>query len=430
MVPKARALAAGLGLVALLAVALMGGAVRSEAAAPVEIQFWHAMSRGRGELLEKLVQRFNSQNPDIVVKAQFVGAANSRLGNDYNALYSRILEHIARGTPPDICQVYENWTTQLIDIKAVVPVDSFFRGPHGMSQAELADFVPVFREANVFDSGRVWTLPFNKSIYVLYYNKRILGELGLKAPETWAEFRETSRTITQRKGIPALVFLPNVDIFGHYLYAHGGQFIERDKASFAGSAGVDDLRFWVDAVHTDRSARPAFDAEDAFKRGESAFYIETTSRIGGFRRTEGLDFGVSMLPTGSTRAYQFAGTNLAIFARSSPEKQQAAWRFMKFLTSPEVTTEWAIGTGYLPVRTSAINGKTWQEYIKKNPEYGVGIKALQFAVVQPRVSAWESIRGILDDAMFEALSRKYTPDDAIQRAASLSNDLLDALQGR
>jgi multiple sugar transport system substrate-binding protein len=433
MVPKVRlATAMALALV-LTALTLVWGSGRSEAKSPVEIEFWHAMSRSRGELLESLVQRFNRANPDVVVKSRFVGSANPRLGNDYNALYGKILEHLARGTPPDISQVYENWTTQLVEINALTPMDQFLSGPDGMSQKDLNDFVPIFREANIFPTAqgnKLYTLPFNKSIYVLYYNRAIFRELGLAPPETWEDLRHAARTIKKAKGIPGLGFLPSVDIFGHYLYAHGGQFIQSDQAAFGGQRGIEDLKFWVDMVHTDGSAQPSTDAQDQFQKGQTGMYIETTSRIGGFQRAKALDFGVVMLPRGTTRAYQFAGTNLAIFSQSTPEEQKAAWRFSKFLTSPEITTEWAIGTGYLPVRESAIRGRKYQDYIRANPQYSVGIEALKYATVQPRVSAWESIRGILDDAMFEALSRKYTSEDAIQKAVSLSNDLLSYLQGK
>jgi multiple sugar transport system substrate-binding protein len=321
----------------------------------------------------------------------------------------------------------------LIEINALTPVDRFLAGPDGMDRKGLDDFVTVFRESNTFptpEGSRLYTLPFNKSIYVLYYNRAIFNELGLKPPETWDDLRKAARTITTAKGIPGLGFLPSVDIFGHYLYAHGGQYIQGDRAAFGGQAGIADLKFWVDMVHVDRSAQPSTDAQDQFEQGKTGMYIETTSRIGGFRRAKGLSFGVVMLPSGTTRAYQFAGTNLAIFSHSSPEKQKAAWKFIKFLTSPEITTEWAIGTGYLPVRQSAIKSPKYQEYIRANPEYSVGIEALKYATSQPRVAAWESIRGILDDAMFEALSRKYTSEDAIQKAVSLSNDLLAYLQGK
>ena len=433
MVPKVRLATVTAVALLLTALALVWGAGRSEAGSPVEIQFWHAMSRSRGEALEALVQRFNSENPGIVVKSRFVGAANPRLGNDYNALYGKILEHLARGTPPDVSQVYENWTTQLIEINALAPMDTFLQGPDGMDQKTLNDFVPVFRNANIFpgpEGNRLYTLPFNKSIYVLYYNKALFRALGLNPPQTWDELRSAAKAITAAKNIPGLAFLPSVDIFGHYLYAHGGQFIRDDRVAFGGQAGVEDLKFWVDMVHNDRSAQPTFDAMDLFEKGQAGMYIETTSRIGSFEKAQGLEFGVTLLPRGTTQAFCFAGTNLAIFSQSAPEKQKAAWKFVRFLTSPEITTDWAIKTGYLPVRQSAIQSAKYQDFVKTHPEYHVGIEALQYAVVQPRVSAWESIRGILDDAMFEALSRKYTSEDAVQKAVSLSNDLLSYLQGK
>lgn len=433
MIPKVRLLTAAAVTLLLAALVLVGGVEQSQAGTGVEIEFWHAMSRSRGEVLEGLVGRFNRENPGITVKARFVGAANPRLGNDYSALYGKLLEHLARGTPPDVAQVYENWTTQLIEINALTPVDQFLAGPGGLDARELDDFVTVFREANAFPAGgssRLYTLPFNKSIFVLYYNRALFNELGLKPPETWEDFRAAARTISERKGIPGLVFQPSVDMFGHYLYAHGGHYIQDNRASFGGETGVGDLDFWSQMVHSDRSARPAFDAMEQFEKGQSGMYIETTSRISSFEKAQGLDFGVTLLPRGTTRAYQFAGTNLALFSASSPEKQKAAWQFIRFLTSSEITAEWALGTGYLPVRKSAISSPRYQQFIQAHPEYAVGLQALQYAVVQPRVSAWESIRGILDDAMFEALSRKNTSGDALQRAVSLSNNLLSYLQGR
>ncbi len=48
-------------------------------------------------------------------------------------------------------------------------------------------------------------------------------------------------------------------------------------------------------------------------------------------------------------------------------KQMAVWEFMKFLTSKEATLKWAMETGYLPVRTSAYESDTYQDFMKKDP---------------------------------------------------------------
>lgn len=430
MVPKVRLLSVAIAVV-LTVLVLACGASQSVAGNPTEIEFWHAMSRSRCEKLNELVNRFNSKNPGIVVKAKFIGAANPKLGNDYNALYGKILEYLARGNPPDVSQVYENWTTQLIEIGALTPVQNFVGGADGLTAQQIKDFVPVFKDANTFPNANgkqvLYTLPFNKSIYVLYYNKDIFQRLGIAAPRTWQELRTAAKKVSET-GVTGLAFVPNVDIFGHYLYAHNGEYVTNDRVAFDTDTGVRDLEFWVELVHGDRSSLPTVDARNLFETGKAGMYIETTSRIGGFEKA-GLNFGVTAIPRGEKSAYQFAGTNLAIFSHSSPAKQAAAWKFMRYLTSTDVTTEWAIATGYLPVRESAINSPTYRQYIARHPEYSVGIDALDKAMVQPRVPAWESIRCILDDAMYEALSRKYQPKDAIHKAASLSNDLLTSITG-
>ena len=188
-------------------------------------------------------------------------------------------------------------------------------------------------------------------------------------------------------------------------------------------------------MHTDRSATPTFDARKMFNDGQAAMYIESTSNIGNFEKNPNLKFGVAPVPRGTTVNYQFAGTNLAIFnkntgnATADKGRQRAAWKFIRFMTSPEITTEFAMATGYLPVRKSAINGATYRSYVKEHPNYQVGINSLQHASVQPRVGCWETVRGILDDTLIEALGRKNTPEDALLRATSMANDMLVSSTG-
>ena len=48
------------------------------------------------------------------------------------------------------------------------------------------------------------------------------------------------------------------------------------------------------------------------------------------------------------------GTDIYMFSSASPEQRTAAYLYEKFLTSKDSQIEWAIGTGYIPVRKSAI----------------------------------------------------------------------------
>jgi ABC-type glycerol-3-phosphate transport system substrate-binding protein len=156
--------------------------------------------------------------------------------------------------------------------------------------------------------------------------------------------------------------------------------------------------------------------------------IYTTSRIWQMeqqkKKDSSFDYGIAILPVGRKRCYQFAGTNLAIFETKNKARKEAAWKFVKFLCSKESTIYWSCNTGYLPVRTSAINSEEYRNYISAHPDYQVGVEAVKYAKIQPKVTAWESVRGILDDAMYNALSQRETPRQALDDAAKKANMLL------
>jgi multiple sugar transport system substrate-binding protein len=395
------------------------------------ITFWHTLRGQKKEVFEELTKRFMKENPDIAVMDRAILSPDERMGNDYSALYSKLLESIVQKNTPDVAQVYENWTTQFIDINALVPADSF-TGKYGLTESDREDFFPIFLDANTFD-GRLWTIPFNKSTYVLYYNKKLFGKHGITVPRTWDELRAAARSLTERDGDQVtrygLVYTPSVDIFGHWLYSYGGNFIAGDKAAFCDATGIKSLEYWVQITNIDRTALPSFNAQDDFLKEKGAIFIDSTSRIGHLRRHCPFEFGIAPIPEGNTRSYQFAGTNLAIFNSSDRGKQEAAWRFVRFLSSTDVTAYWAASTGYLPVRQSALKDPAYQNFLKSNPDYRVGIASIQFARVQPKNAAWESIRGFINDAMYEAISQTSTPSQALEKAASYSNGLLKGIKG-
>lgn len=403
----------------------------SAAPEKVTISFWHAMGGDREAALREFLAEFERKNPGVRVEPHFVGSRNAQWGNDYNALYRGILESLASKTPPDVAMVYENWTTQLIDYGYLVPVQDYLGGSDGLSATEVNDFVPNFRQANIY-GGKLWTLPFNKSIYVLYYNVDRFKSAGVAVPKTWDDLRTAARKLTRPdRSSYGMILQPNVDALGHWLYAYRGDFVEGNQAVFNNKLGVAALKYWVDLVNTDRTVLPSFDPQKGFSDGKGAMYIYTTSAYAKLLKKGAFKVGVAPLPTapGMSPRVQFAGTNLAMF-RTRPDKQAASWKLVKFLSSSNVTARWALRTGYLPVRLSAVQGQAYRAYLSKHPEYrAAAVDTLKYARVQPKVSAWESIRGIIDDAMFEAISRRSSPQDALNRAVAISNDLIRKILG-
>ncbi len=397
------------------------------AAESVSIEFWHAMRGEKKDAITSLVNQFMKENPDVIVKEVGMVSPDRRAnGNDYTYLYTRMIQALAMQKQPDLAQVYENWTTQFVEISAITPVSHFDGTKYALSAADKNDFFPIFRDACSYNNV-MWSVPFNKSIYVMYYNEEMLKKAGIAPPKTWEQLRDAAAKLTVRNGDQVatygLSYVPSVDIMGHLLYSYGGDFISGSEASFGSKVGLDAMNYWVSLTNKDRTASPSFGAYDDFLKGKSAIYLDTTSRIGSLKESCKFKYGITTLPTGSSKVYQCAGTNLAIFSSAEPKKL-AAWRLAKFLTNKENTVKLSIATGYLPVRQSAYASPEYQSYLKDNQGYRIGVDALKYGVTQPRDSAWEAMRGFINDAMYAAISQTSQPEDALKKAVDYSNGLL------
>jgi ABC-type glycerol-3-phosphate transport system substrate-binding protein len=152
--------------------------------------------------------------------------------------------------------------------------------------------------------------------------------------------------------------------------------------------------------------------------GKCAMYVDTSSGISNLEGRISFDYSVAPCPSKTGGKILFAGTNLAIFSSSSQEKQKASWEFIKWLTNMENTAKWSMETGYLPVRNSAIESKNYQEFLAKNENYKTGINELTMATVAPIVPSWQSIRGIIDDTVFNTVVVKQDVKESLNTAAT------------
>lgn len=406
---------------ALLVAALI---VPTTAGGPVTITFWHGMSGVLQPAVNELTNDFNKLNPGIVVQAQYQGS--------YGALNQKLIAAVAAGNPPTITQAFGNWTDQLIRANAIVPIEKFFKGPDGLSEEELADILPALRRANTF-GGTMWTMPFNKSLYLLFYNADLFKQANLKVPQTWDEFVAAAKALTREEGGRitryGFVVRPTTDYFTTMMLTAGGDFLTPDgkQVAFNSEAGVQALQFLVDLVNTHKVAYvlPGF-ADADFGAGKVAMYFATNPGLGFAREAVAGRFqiGLAPLPFKKTRATILSGTDVAIMAKSTPEQQLAAWKYIKFLTGTNGTARWSLRTNYMPVRRSAIDSTLLQVYLRQNPEVRSGLDSLAFAKVEPAVAEWQEIRDIIQDAAEQAILGKKTPKQALDEAAVKANRLL------
>ncbi len=100
------------------------------------------------------------------------------------------------GQPPQLSVLFSTDVFTLMDEKAIVPIDEL-AGAEARSGSR--SFYPAFM-ANGQVDGKTWSIPFQRSTIVLYWNKDAFKEAGLdpeKAPATWDEMAEMGEEARQ-----------------------------------------------------------------------------------------------------------------------------------------------------------------------------------------------------------------------------------------
>ncbi len=408
-------------LVSLLLV--VGLVLPGSAAGPITVTFWHGMSGVLQDPVNELTRDFNALNPGISVSAQYQGT--------YAILNQKLIAAVAAGNPPTITQAFATWTDQLIRANAIVPIERFIHGPDGLSADELNDIVPVLRQANTFN-GVMWTMPFNKSLYILFYNVDLFKQNNLKVPLTWDELVTVAKALTKEEGGRVtrygFVVRPEPDQFTTMMLTNGGAFLRGPKeVAFNSPAGVEALQFLVDLVQKHKVAYILNDFATAdFGAGKVAMFVATNPGLSFAKDAAAgkFEIGVAPLPYKTTRATLISGTDVAISAKATPEQQAAAWKYIKFITGTTGTTRWSMRTFYMPVRRSARESTLMQVYLRSNPLHRAGLDSLGFAQTEPTMAEWIEIRDIIRDAVESALLGKATPKQALDDAAAKANRLL------
>ncbi len=387
--------------------------------------FWHAMGGPLGDVLQSIIDDFNKKVPG----PPLIGVS---MGN-YATLSQKLMGASAAGKPPGMAQVYESWTSELLDAGKIVPIEDYLHGEGGIPDSVVEDILPVFREDNQWD-GRFITFPFNKSVPVFFYNMDLFEERGIDHfPRTWEEFREVAKKLTfDRDGdgkidVWGTAFPVSTWMFACILHQKGGALIKDGKATFDSPEGIAALQFLVDLVHKDSVAyiTTGFRHQDDFAMGKVAMVWGTIVSFTFLKRTVKFRMGVAPLPHDKDSIVVISGTNVALFSGVPEEFRRRNFEFLKFFLRPENQIKWSVGTGYLPLRRKILDLPEMKEFYKELPGMEEAVKQVEHATFEPRTPAWFTGRRYLATEGLEPAMRGFaTPEESLKRAAKLVNQEL------
>ncbi|MCI4427913.1 MAG: ABC transporter substrate-binding protein [Burkholderiales bacterium] len=405
-------------------------------AQPVEVPFYFPVAVGGPitRLIDQYAADFNKENPTIKVAPIYAGS--------YQDTIVKALTAHKAGTPPVASVLLSTDTFTLIDEDAVVPIDNFIKTAD--DKAWIGSFYKAFL-LNGQIGGKTWGVPFQRSTIVLYWNKELFKEAGLdpnKAPATWAEMVDMATRLTKKDAAGKVtqygIQVPSSG-FPYWLFQG---FTTQNDVILANEAGnqvhyddpkvIEALQFWVD-LSRKQGVHPAGVVEwgttpKDFMEKKVAMIWTTTGNLTNIRSNAKFDFGVAMLPAGKKRGSPTGGGNFFIFKKATPAQQEAAFKFARWLTTPERAAQWGIDTGYVAVTPAAWDTPAMKKYAADFAPASVARDQLPHAVAELSTHDNQRVTKALNDGLQAALTGAKTPEQAMKDAQKEAERLLRSYQ--
>jgi len=412
--------------------ALLWAVVALPAWAATEIKFYYPVHL-TGPLVKEIeayVADFHKAHPGIRVEPVW--------GGNYWQNMQKTVAALQAGTPPDVAVHLAIDVVTLRDLDAVIPLDEFVQREGG--DKFLADFFPGF-VSDLKAEGRVWAIPFQRSTPILYYNKDLLRKAGLdpnKAPTTWDELLATAQKATVRDASGqatqwGLTIPDDPWLLMSFILQNGGRTHSADfkKVYLAEKPAVDALQFWADLANKHKVIprhRTFPESVQDFAAGKTAMLIHSTGNLRFIRDSAKFEWGTAFLPKNKRQAVAIGGAGFFIFKKAPREKQEAAWQFTKFMTSPEIQARWNIGSGYIATRKSSFDLPLMKEYTAKLPQALVARDQLPLALAEMSTHDNQKVREIFRTHFQEVLDEKYTPEEGMKKAQAEMEKVLAPFQ--
>ncbi|MEO8202504.1 MAG: ABC transporter substrate-binding protein [Betaproteobacteria bacterium] len=402
------------------------------AAQTTEVSFYYPVAVGGPitKLVDSMASDFEKENPGIKLKPIYSGT--------YQESIVKALTAMKSGEPPVLSVLLSTDMYTLIDEGAIV--DWTGLATSADDQAWLKSFYPAFME-NSQTGGKVWGVPFQRSTIVLYWNKEMFKEAGLdpnRAPENWKEMLQYAQKLTRRDSAGNVsqwgVQVPSSGfpywLFQGFTTPNNGMLMNKagTQTYFDNPAVIDALQFWVDLSRKHKVMPPGIiewgtTPKDFFER-KIAMMWTTTGNLTNVKNNAKFDFGVAMLPAAKRRGSPTGGGNFYLFKKSTPAQQQAALRFVKWITSPERAAQWGIETGYVAVRPQAWETVAMRKYAAGFAPAIVARDQLEFSVAELSTHENQRVTKALNDGLQAALTGTKKPDQAMKDAQREADRIL------
>lgn len=398
------------------------------------ISFWHSMGGVNGQAIDTLVQKFNDENEyGITVEAEYQGSYDDAL----NKLKSAQIGNMGA----DLVQVYEIGTRFMIESGWIVPMQSMVNADEydtSVLEPNLAAYYTI--------DDMLYSMPFNSSTPLMYYNKDMFDAAGItEIPDSLEAIAQIGDKLLDSGAQEVM----SLGIYGWFFeqfigkqgleYANNGN--GRTEAATAvafdeNGAAANILNEWknlYDLGYAPNVGKGGDAGLADFSAGKSAITLGSTASLKQILQdVDGkFEVGTAYFPKVKSTdegGVSIGGASLWALDNNDPKKLRATWEFVKFLISPESQAFWNAETGYFPVNVDAHDEDVFKENIAKYPQFETAIDQLHDSAPQyagALLSVFSEARAIVESEIESMLNGNEAVDEAVDSMASQINDAIE-----
>jgi ABC-type sugar transport system, periplasmic component len=318
---------------------------------PVTLNYWDfidpTQDNPRAQALKENLANFEAANPDIKINLSVVS-----LGD----MLSRLPQAAAAGTAPDVFKMFSPVVPQMAAAGAYTPLPA--------AASKVTDWLlPTSNLAG--PDGKQVAEPYEYRACVLYYNQKILDQIGAAVPTTYDQVVDVAGKAAAAgytgfgTGFSDTDNAAIIGTFFDCFMTQTGQELQKDgKYNFATAkgaefgdflAGLRDAKALGKNVVSDSYGSVA----DGLANGTVAMAVLGTERILTFSKTAP-DVKWASLPTASTGTDKGTTFGWTLGIGAGSKHVNAAWKFIEYMTGPNAGATMATG-GEVPTRASTYN---------------------------------------------------------------------------
>lgn len=308
---------------------------------------------------------------------------------------------------------------------------------------DMQDFPPAFREASTVGSedGTYYGMPLRGHAFTYFYRTDVYEELGLQPPETWEEFVEQGERINGQTDLyPTSMYYSrtagqNVFMWLDLLWGNGGDVFDEDyRPTFNDAEGVEATEMYIDFLREYEMTPEASktwdetEGQQALSQNRSATFLGW-SWIYSLLTSEDVDEGVrtnigfSTPPAWEGKEPVTYGYVWPVGILQDSQNQDAAWEYMKWLTSAKTEKQTLTGPEPRDIASVHLTNLRDEEVNElSNGLHSTLADVLVDSRTTPMIAEWPEVQEILSTALSEMAGGadvETTLDDTADRVEAI-----------